>query len=338
MPPRKKNTGTTANNPGEATRRSARNTKKPSPTPILTTVDSSEDEISSTRANASVSAGTEDPQRDELSDMITVRTTRSKSYASSRPSTANSDGVPQPGVISTPVMKKDVVMIDVGEDEWEDELSGQGPALKKTKSVKNTPTSARKNRSKYDNPDEMLTNPRAPLAKVNLRDLLCNSKAWDILSPEEKKSILDKFPDEEEILDAGTENARPNIAALRNNDNFRHDAARYQEDLRKGWHDPEWIRQAQVAHKRRAAGDYNEYLAARFRHEWNTPMREQSNEGNNETENAPPKDEDKDNDQDPNEMQGVETNEEKPLGGAEPEKEDGAQKDEHEHPPDTVMT
>ncbi|KAI1214835.1 Asx homology domain-containing protein [Annulohypoxylon truncatum] len=337
MPPRKKNASAPASNPGEATRRSTRNTKKYSPTPILTTLDSSEDEISSTRANVSVATGTEDSQQDEPGDTTTVRTTRSKSHASSRPSTANSNGVSQPGVISTPATNKDVMMIDVSDDEGEDELSGQGPALKKTKSVKNTPTSARKSRSKYDNPDEMLTNPRAPLAKVNLRDLLCSSKAWDVLSPEEKKSVLDKFPDEKEVLDAGTENARPDIAALRNNDNFRHDAARYQEDLRKGWHDPEWIRQAQAAHRRRALGDYNEYLAARFEEDWGIPMPKQRNGENNEIGNDILKDGDNDSDDDPGAMQGVETNERDQADKEGPENEDKVLKDGREHPPDTVM-
>ncbi|KAI1096969.1 Asx homology domain-containing protein [Rostrohypoxylon terebratum] len=317
MAPRKKNAGAPATDPGEPTRRSTRNTrntrntgntKKPSPVPTPAIVDSSEDEISSTRANVSMPTGTENSPRDEPGDVITVCTTRSKSYASSRPSTANSDAASRPGVISTPATKRDVIMVDAGDDEWEDELSGQGPALKKTKSVQNTPTSSRKSKSKYDNPDEMLTNPRAPLARVNLRDLLCSSRAWDVLTPEERKSVLDKFPDQEEVIDDGTENARPNILALRNNDNFRHDVAQYQEDLRKGWHDPEWIRQAQAAHRKREAGEYNEYIATRFQEEWGIPLPERGNEGNNERENDLTRDEGGNKDEGSNMMEGIETN------------------------------
>ncbi|KAI0884441.1 Asx homology domain-containing protein [Annulohypoxylon maeteangense] len=354
MPPRKKNSSATANNPIEATRRSTRNTKRNSPVPTHSTtnspgdelppaaitVGSSEDEISSTRAHVSVASGTEYSRHDSPDELasICVNFSAPISYASSRPSTANSDGIRQPGVLSTPASKKDIVMPDVGDDEGEDELSGQGPVLKKTKSAKDMPASTRKSRSKYDNPDEMLTNPRAPLAKINLRDLLCNSKAWDVLSPDEKKSVLDKFPDEEEVLDAGTEKARPNIAALRNNDNFRHDAAQYREDLRKGWHDPEWIRQAQAAHRRRAAGDYNEYLATRFEDEWAIPMTKQSNEDNDKREDAPLKDESNDKDDNMNAMEGIETNEGEPLETVEPKKEDGAREDGLiEHPPDTIM-
>ncbi|KAI0898057.1 Asx homology domain-containing protein [Annulohypoxylon nitens] len=308
MAPRKKNAGAPATNPREPTRRSTRNIKIPSPIPTPTTVESSEDEIPSTRANVSIPTGTENSPRDESGESITVRTARSKSYASSRPSTANSDAVPQSGVIVTPVTRKDVIMVDVGDDEGEDELAGQGPALKKTKSIQNSPTSSRKIKSKYDNPDEMLTNPRAPLAKVNLRDLLCSSRAWDVLSPEERKAVLDKFPDQDEVIDNGTETARPNILALRNNDNFRHDVAQYQEDLRKGWHDPEWIRQAQAAHRKREAGEYNEYLATRFKEEWGIPLPEQDNKENGEQGNDLPKDEGGDQDESSNAMEGIETN------------------------------
>jgi hypothetical protein len=104
------------------------------------------------------------------------------------------------------------------------------------------------------------------------QDLLCSAKAWDILTYEEKKQILVKFPDEAEILDPGTANARPNVAALRNNNNFRHDVARYQEGLGKGFHDPEWIRQAQAAHSARQLGFYDEFMAADFREKWDLPM------------------------------------------------------------------
>ncbi|RYP50176.1 hypothetical protein DL769_010990 [Monosporascus sp. CRB-8-3] len=153
-------------------------------------------------------------------------------------------------------------------DKDEDELAAEQPAIKIIK----VSDSARKNRSKYDKPEEMLTNPKSPLASTRLRDLLCNPKAWDLLGPQERKQVLAKFPDQQEILDAGTEDARPDVASLRNNNNFRHDAARYQDNLRKGKHDPEWIRQAQAAHSKREMGGYDEYLATRFEEEWGMKM------------------------------------------------------------------
>ncbi|KAI1104310.1 Asx homology domain-containing protein [Jackrogersella minutella] len=273
MPPRKKNTDAITNKSLEATRRSTRSFQKS--TPILG--DTSEDELASNlslQANLANSMEPESCQQDEVAGVIAVRTTRAKSYTSSRPSTAHSDNASQQRVIPTPVTTADMKKPDDAHDRGEDdELAGDGPALKKPKaSLKDTPANARKNRSKYNNPDEMLTNHRAPLATTNLRDLLCSSKAWDALSPEEKQLVLSKFPDEKEVLDAGTENARPDVAALRNNDNFRHDVARYQGDLSKGWHDPDWIRQAQAAHSKREIGAYNEYLAAKFEEDWDMPI------------------------------------------------------------------
>ena len=101
---------------------------------------------------------------------------------------------------------------------------------------------------------------------------------------EEKKRVLAKFPgnsdgdgggaggEEAESTNTTTTTAGPDITSLRNNDDFRHDVARYQDDLGKGKHDPEWIRQAQEAHRHRVLGFYDEYLAARFEEDWGMPM------------------------------------------------------------------
>ncbi|KAI0839995.1 Asx homology domain-containing protein [Hypoxylon sp. FL0890] len=357
MPARKKSNDATASQPAEPTRRSTRTSKKSTPK----STNSSEDDNSSPKPALSGDT-TNSPiaisnQQDETAQEITVRTTRAKSYTSSRPSTPNSDAASQSHqvrIVPTPVAEKDVEMHDVRTRE-EDELPEERPAQKKSKaSAKETSASTRKGRSKYNNPIEMLTNPRSPLATAKLRDLLLSSNAWDILSPEEQQSILAKFPDSSEILDAGTENARPNIAALRNNDNFRHDVARYQEDLRKGWHDPEWIRQAQAAHRKREVGAYDEFLAARFEEEWGMarPGQNDSQEANwgsdDEDEKKDPEEMSKqaseaqknEGDQDSDGMTGVEITAQENDEGR-PSKEEPEKADDHEgeqtHPSDVSM-
>ena len=95
-----------------------------------------------------------------------------------------------------------------------------------------------------------------------------------MLTLEERQKILKEFPGQSEILDADTPEARPNIALLRNNNNFRHDISRYQEDLREGRHDPEWITQAQAAHRKRELGVYDEFLANKFEEDRGLPMHE----------------------------------------------------------------
>ncbi|KAI1765937.1 Asx homology domain-containing protein [Hypoxylon sp. FL1150] len=217
-------------------------------------------------------------REDHIAEEITVRY---KSNASSRPSTANGNAAAsssqQSGrrITPTPTKDGDVDKLDaIYGIEDSDELAISGPALKKPKptTIKNvTASGSRKGKYKYDDPDEMLTSSNSPLATVNLRDLLCSPKAWDLLGPDEQQRVLTFFPDKE-VLDKETQQVRPNIAALRNDDNFRHDVARYQDGLSKGWHDPEWIEQAQAAHQQRAAGVYDEYVAARFKEDWGVPM------------------------------------------------------------------
>ncbi|KAF2963859.1 hypothetical protein GQX73_g9715 [Xylaria multiplex] len=144
---------------------------------------------------------------------------------------------------------------------------------------------SRMSHSKWDNPDEMLTNHNSPLVKAKLRELLCSPKAWDILTQQEKQRILAKFPDNIKILDHNTPNARPDIAALLNNNNFRHDVARYQDGLSKGFHDPEWIHQAQAAHRSREMGFYDDFMADDFEEKWEVPVPKQSETGSETDEN-----------------------------------------------------
>lgn len=108
-----------------------------------------------------------------IADEITVRTTHAPSHNSSRPSTANSGTASERSRrrgASSLVNEEDIDMLNAINSIEADEPAGEGPALKKPKSaIKDTASSSRKGRSKYDNPDEMLTNPRAPLATTNLR-------------------------------------------------------------------------------------------------------------------------------------------------------------------------
>ncbi|KAI1390944.1 Asx homology domain-containing protein [Hypoxylon trugodes] len=272
MPRRKKNSSATADKPSDPPRRSTRTSRKTSffdDDPLDNAATQNPTHIE----NPDKSIEMKDYQEEEKSNTINVRSTPAKSPIDDSPPTTDNGNLPQKRrvkFISTPKESEDVIMRDAGQDGEADELSNDRPASKKAKGAVREPQ--RKGKSKYDNPEEMLTNPRAPLANVNLRDLLCSRKAWEILSPEEKERVLSKFPtDGKEILDKGTENARPNIPSLQNNDNFRNDISQYQEHLRKGWHDPEWIRQAQAAHAKHIVGAYNEYLDARFEDDWGMP-------------------------------------------------------------------
>ncbi|KAI0408059.1 Asx homology domain-containing protein [Xylaria palmicola] len=201
-------------------------------------------------------------------------------------SQSGSPAMSSPSGRGVSIKKQDFeVAIAADDDGMPDELSyiTVPPKRQKVHAAPTPRVTFRKSRSKWDNPDEMLTNPNAPLVEARLRELLCSPRAWDVLTPGERETILAKFPDETEILDRGTPDARPDIAALRNNDNFRHDVARYQEGLGKGYHDPDWIQQAQAAHTSRQLGFYDDFMASDFEERWNMPMPKQPDAAGSES-------------------------------------------------------
>lgn len=110
------------------------------------------------------------------------------------------------------------------------------------------------------------------LTNAAFKAILLHPDAWDVLTPEEKKDVLAKFPDETRILNAGSEAARPDLASLANDDNFRYDCARYCENIELGRHDEEWLTQAWVAHEKHKRGDYDEFLREQFEEDWGTEM------------------------------------------------------------------
>lgn len=98
--------------------------------------------------------------------------------------------------------------------------------------------------------------------------------AWDVLNADDKAEILALFPDQSHVLDPGTEQARPNLTALRNDDTFRHDCATYTGNLSQGRFDPEWLACAWTAHERRKMGDFDEHLNNKFEYEWQVDLPE----------------------------------------------------------------
>ncbi|KAK2608413.1 hypothetical protein QQS21_003099 [Conoideocrella luteorostrata] len=124
-----------------------------------------------------------------------------------------------------------------------------------------------KRKSKWDS-ENILTDPKSPLATADLRTVLSNPLAWTTLNIEERREILSLFPDMAHTLDADRDNARPNFESLLNDDGFRADCAAYVENLARGKHDSEWLRDAWQAHRRRKAGDFDEFLVEKFETDW----------------------------------------------------------------------
>ncbi|KAF7545015.1 hypothetical protein G7Z17_g9505 [Cylindrodendrum hubeiense] len=126
-------------------------------------------------------------------------------------------------------------------------------------------------KSKWD-AETLLSDPKSPLASADLRTILSNPMAWDILDKEEQAEILALFPDDQHVLSAGTAEACPDFASLMNDDSFRHDCAAYTENIAQGRHDPEWLASAWAAHERRMAGDFDEHLENKFKDDWEVEL------------------------------------------------------------------
>ncbi|KAG5978738.1 hypothetical protein E4U55_006007 [Claviceps digitariae] len=125
----------------------------------------------------------------------------------------------------------------------------------------------RKPRSKWT-ADNILTNPKSPLATADLRSVLTHPLAWTSLTVEERREVLSLFPDVALILDAHTDDARPDFESLISDDAFRADCAAYVENLAQGRHDRQWLRDAWRANERRKAGDFDDFLISKFEGDW----------------------------------------------------------------------
>jgi hypothetical protein len=98
--------------------------------------------------------------------------------------------------------------------------------------------------------------------------------AWDVLDPQERAEILALFPDKKHVLDASSDDARPNVPSLMNDDTFRHDCASYTENVSLGRFDPQWLAEAWAAQEARKMGDFDEYLVNKFEETWSVKLPE----------------------------------------------------------------
>lgn len=139
--------------------------------------------------------------------------------------------------------------------------------------------------------ERLLTDTKSPLAKADIRacalspeflglvltvcqSIVTNPMAWDILDADSKAEILALFPHKNMILEAGTANARPNIAAMMNDDTLRGDCAEYASNIANGFHDHDWLVSAYNAHEKRSAGEFDDYLVQKVYDDWGTELPE----------------------------------------------------------------
>ncbi|CAK7270848.1 hypothetical protein SEPCBS57363_004312 [Sporothrix epigloea] len=124
----------------------------------------------------------------------------------------------------------------------------------------------------------VLANTRSPLTHYDLRTLLCQPEAWSFLDHEEQREVLALFPPDTKVLDAGTADARPDVASLKNDNNFRHDCARYRSGLQDGFFNKSWLEEAFEAHAMRQEGMFDDYVLEAFESSWGVKMPDEKGE------------------------------------------------------------
>lgn len=121
------------------------------------------------------------------------------------------------------------------------------------------------------------------VSKPDRQAILQHPLAWDVLDPAERTLILSRFPDDTHIVESDTAGRRPDLGSLLNDNNFRHDCARYAEGISNGWHDEQWLWEAWEAHERRAGGEFDEVLDRAFEDDWGVKLDGQGGKSVGET-------------------------------------------------------
>jgi hypothetical protein len=125
-----------------------------------------------------------------------------------------------------------------------------------------------------------ITDPKSPLAKVNLRQILESDAAWSLLTPAQQRELLTYLPrapselvrqmEEEMVAAAPAGEPLPNIALQRlgNSMAFKSDIRQFQEELGQGKLDVGWIEQAMMASERRKRGDFDDWKVKERENYW----------------------------------------------------------------------
>ncbi|XRM44702.1 hypothetical protein ABZX51_007817 [Aspergillus tubingensis] len=123
--------------------------------------------------------------------------------------------------------------------------------------------------------EKVMTSTKSPLVDADLVGLLANPKAWDCLEESEKQEIIKLLPDSVHPDpnpptddDADVKIPPPPQEFLRYSNNWREGIRQFQVELQNGFHDPEWLRQAELAMEERAAGAFDRFKEEEFEEFW----------------------------------------------------------------------
>jgi hypothetical protein len=112
-----------------------------------------------------------------------------------------------------------------------------------------------------------------------LQKLLARPEAWDILEEDEKREILallpaDTHPASELPPDSPSAKIPPLPESfVRYSNNWRDGIRQFQLDLQNGHFDPEWLREAENARRKREKGDFDSFKEREFEKFWGQKQR-----------------------------------------------------------------
>ncbi|KAF3399779.1 hypothetical protein F1880_008241 [Penicillium rolfsii] len=127
--------------------------------------------------------------------------------------------------------------------------------------------------------EQLLTSDKSVLIGADLVKLLARPEAWDILEEDEKREILALLPaDTHPASELPTDDSNTKIPPLpesfvRYSNNWRDGIRQFQLDLENGRFDPEWLRQAEQARRKRENGDFDSFKEREFEKFWGQKQR-----------------------------------------------------------------
>ena len=114
-----------------------------------------------------------------------------------------------------------------------------------------------------------------------MQKLLAKPEAWNLLEEEEKRQILSLLPSDihpaSELPSDDSNSKIPPLpdSFIRYSNNWRDGIRQFQVDLENGRFDPEWLRQAENARRKRENGDFDSFKEREFERFWGQKQKTQ---------------------------------------------------------------
>ncbi|RAL08321.1 uncharacterized protein BO97DRAFT_354313, partial [Aspergillus homomorphus CBS 101889] len=158
----------------------------------------------------------------------------------------------------------------------EEQSNAGGPIISSAMSLTNArpKRNPRRAANKQWSEEQLMTSTKSQLIHLDLVKLLAHPEAWTCLEENEKEEILKLLPNGAHPNpypspdDPEAKIPPPPESFLRYSNNWRDGIRQFQLDLQQGRYDPEWLREAEIAIRERAAGKFDRFKEEEFEEFW----------------------------------------------------------------------